>query len=90
LRVKFKIKTTFIKDASIEIYRYAQDLRIPFLLIHGDRDQSCLVEHSLKFFQAVRSPKVIHILEGAEHMFPKQKERLRVFNITSNWFMHSL
>lgn len=85
-----KIKTAFIKDASIEIYQYAPKLRIPFLLIHGTSDQSCLVKHSVKFSLAVDSNKEVHIISGAEHMFPKQEVRQSVFNTTTNWFIRSL
>ena len=45
----FKIKNRFLQDATIEIYRFATALRVPFLLIHGDQDQSCSVKHSKKF-----------------------------------------
>ena len=86
----FKIKTRFLQDAAIEIYRFAPKLRVPFILIHGDQDQSCLVGYSKQFFHAVRAEKELHILGGAEHMFPNEAHRTFAFTTTADWFTRHL
>jgi len=42
-------------------------VRIPVLVIHGDRDQIVPIEFGEQVFEAARSPKVFYRVEGADH-----------------------
>jgi fermentation-respiration switch protein FrsA (DUF1100 family) len=41
---------------------------IPFLILHGDRDQVIPWQHSQRLFADVSSPKQLHIVPGAGHL----------------------
>ncbi|HKB11853.1 MAG TPA: prolyl oligopeptidase family serine peptidase [Vicinamibacterales bacterium] len=45
----------------------AQRLRIPVLLIHGNRDVDTPPEHSWRVFAALAGPKEIVMVDGARH-----------------------
>jgi dipeptidyl aminopeptidase/acylaminoacyl peptidase len=59
--------------------RHAGQIRIPVLLIHGDKDVQVEVDHSRKMAAALKSAKKSHravFIEDASHQLDRKSDRV--------------
>lgn len=64
-----KLGYSFFQDLdNHDAYKAAKKIKIPVLWIHGDQDNLCPVEHSMKLAQFITKCE-LKILEGADHYF---------------------
>jgi fermentation-respiration switch protein FrsA (DUF1100 family) len=47
--------------------RRIREVRVPLLVVAGDRDRIVPVEHSRRLFAAAHEPKTLRIIAGADH-----------------------
>jgi pimeloyl-ACP methyl ester carboxylesterase len=64
-----KLKYSFAEDAmKLDAYSAAKNIKIPVLVVHGDKDVTVPVEHSHKLAEFLEKCK-LEIVEGADHFF---------------------
>jgi dipeptidyl aminopeptidase/acylaminoacyl peptidase len=56
------------------------------LIVHGQEDQQVPSEHASKLYEVLDEPKVLHILEGADHRFSAAESREEAIRVTMEWF----
>lgn len=83
-----RIKNRFIKEGSFRIYSLAKKVKIPILVIQGDKDRSvgCNIKCATKFLKGVSSAKRLVRIKGGVHMFSKKRDFNRMVNLTVSWF----
>ncbi len=63
-----RLNSTLLADVeAIDIAAAARKISAPALVLHGDRDPTVPVEEGHELYAALRGPKRLVILEGAEH-----------------------
>ncbi len=84
------IPFSFIEDArKYNALDYIQDVHCPVLFIAGDSDHTVPYTTSKKIFEAANEPKEWHLIEGMEHRFQYQPEKLILVNeIIQNFYNH--
>jgi pimeloyl-ACP methyl ester carboxylesterase len=68
-----------------DILVHADRLKMPVLLIVGDRDMQTPLEHQQLFFEALTTNKAIHIIKGAGHVFNQEVELAEIKTIFTHW-----
>jgi uncharacterized protein len=69
------LKYSFYEDAEkIDGYAEAAKIKIPTIIVHGDKDASVPVEQSKKLATVIPGSKLV-ILKGANHGFSEDKEK---------------
>lgn len=69
---KTKVNRKFLKDIERGAYDEARKLNIPVLIIHGNKDRSCDILHSKKFYEMLKAAKKMIIVKNANHHFSKK------------------
>lgn len=62
-----------------------EKLKMPVLLIVGERDKTTPVEHHKILHEVLPDPKELHIVKGADHVFSQQAYMDKVENILIDW-----
>ncbi|MEM2793008.1 MAG: prolyl oligopeptidase family serine peptidase, partial [Candidatus Bathyarchaeia archaeon] len=63
-------------------------IKIPVLIIHGDRDLLVPLEEAEKGYEIIRGlndKNELYIVKGGDHTFSKREHTLEVINKTLNW-----
>ncbi len=55
------------------------------MVIHGETDEIVPVDQSWEIFQALGSPKEIHVIEGADHRLLDPGHRKRAMDLSAAW-----
>jgi uncharacterized protein len=83
--------------AELDLLAAAAERRAPWLILHGDADDSVPVEEARALHAAAREPKELHIMPGADHglggRHPFQGPRptiIEAMNRTQRWFRRYL
>ena len=75
-----KLKWAFIEDArGYDALEKADKLRMPVVIIVGERDDQTPVSHQNILYERLCTIKSMHIIKGAGHLF-KEKEHLAEIN----------
>lgn len=75
-----KLKYAFYEDSiKNNAYRVAEDIRIPTLIIHGNRDQDVPVDQSINITKLIENC-ALEIVVGADHRFTKKKHFEQMLN----------
>ena len=72
--------------ATLDIFEWAKDYKNFVLLIHGSKDEIVLLEGSKKYLEIYGDKAKLHIVQGANHTFDKQKWEYEVINETVQFF----
>lgn len=84
---QFSLRDEFFAELSTtDLAREARHVRIPTLLVHGDRDRVIPIEEALSLFQVVRGPKRFVIVRGASHSFTGPTKRRELAKTILDWF----
>jgi len=65
-------------------------MRAPLLLVHGSEDELVPPWHSLELLRRARSPKLLLLVEGADHRFSGKKGRRVAVEFTAEWLRRRL
>lgn len=68
----------------------AQALRMPTILVHGDRDEVIPVTQSEELYLHIRAEKALHIIPGADHRFSQPEQFRRAIELLVNWLRRYL
>jgi len=71
-----------------DIIEFAETVTAPTLVVQGREDKTVLPE-AQEIYNALTSPKELHIVEGAGHLFDEKPEYLQeMTDVSSAWFEH--
>lgn len=68
----------------------AQALRVPTILVHGDRDEVIPVTQSEELYRHIRAEKALHVIPGADHRFSHPEQFRRAIELLVNWLRRYL
>lgn len=82
-----RLPNNFIKKNTFAIYNLARKIRVPLLIIQGDRDQSSATyPKARRFIARIKGVKKLVRIRNGDHMFTKKKDFNRMISLTVNWF----
>ncbi len=73
-----------------DVYRAAQSLRVPTIIVHGDQDEVIPVKQSEELFTRVRAEKMLHVIPGADHRFSTPEHFNRMTELLVGWLTRYL
>ena len=65
--------------------RAAQALRVPTIIVHGDRDEVIPVKQSEELYARIRAEKALHVIPGADHRFSNPEQFRRTTELLVDW-----
>ena len=82
-----RLNYSFFEDASkTNGYTYAQKIKIPTLIVHGDRDETIPVEQSIKSANLIKNCR-LEIIDGADHTYSNTKDFQRMLDLISQFII---
>ena len=73
-----------------DAYKAAERIVMPSVIVQGDQDELVPLHQSQRLYEALRGPKGLEILPGADHGFTKAQDFHRMVGILSDWFTQHL
>lgn len=88
---KFKVgKALFAELRKLEPWKEIQNLKIPMLFVHGDKDNYVPYEDSVKYSNLFQNAK-LKIIKGAEHGFhDKEEDAKKADDVAIKFFLDNL
>lgn len=84
---KIKLDYSFFEDAEkANGYEAAQKIKIPTVIVHGDKDESIPVEQSKKLAGLIKSSN-LEIIEGADHRYSKPEDFEKMLDFISKFII---
>jgi alpha-beta hydrolase superfamily lysophospholipase len=81
----------FFKDCERHnAHHAAQALRVPTILVHGDRDEVIPVTQSEELYRHIRAEKALHVIPGADHRFSQPDQFRQAIELLVNWLRQYL
>lgn len=81
-----RLKLAYFEDgAQYDLCRLAGTLNRPVLIIHGSLDHDVPVEQARELYAHAREPKMLKILQGAEHALRRSEDMDRILDLTLRW-----
>jgi hypothetical protein len=66
-RVHYPFVPLWFLRTKYESLRKIPEVRVPLLILHGDRDEVVPLEQAKRLYAAANEPKQLHVIRGAEH-----------------------
>jgi uncharacterized protein len=66
-RARFPFVPLFFLRIKYETVRKLPEIRVPVLILHGDRDEVVPLDQAQQLYAAANQPKTLHIIHGAHH-----------------------
>jgi hypothetical protein len=84
---KLRLNYTFAEDFKKNNgYEAAKQIKVPTLIVHGDKDESVPVKQSKKIASIIRDCK-LEIIKGADHRYSEPEHRERMLNLISKFII---
>ena len=81
----------FFEDCErLDAHQAAQALRVPTIIVHGDRDEVIPMAQSEELYARVRADKTLHIIPGADHRFSQPEQSRLVMELLVGWLTRYL
>ena len=88
---KIKVNYSFIVDAEKYNSREAvKEIKIPFLILHGDKDDIIPLEKGKDLYKNANEPKLLRIIEGANHDFKEKAILALIIKYVVDYFVKYL
>jgi alpha-beta hydrolase superfamily lysophospholipase len=85
---KNHIHQAFFSDAKLfDIPKRIAKVFCPLLIIHGRQDKQVPFSHANILFRKANEPKLIRIIDNADHRFTNPILRTKAIELTLEWFM---
>jgi pimeloyl-ACP methyl ester carboxylesterase len=82
-----RLNFSFYEDAErYDGYSYAQKIRVPVLIVHGDWDGTVPLEQSEKVAALIPGCR-LEILKGADHIYSNPKHFEQMLDLTTNFLL---
>lgn len=86
---KLRLNYTFAEDfKNNNGYQAARKIKIPTLIVHGDKDESVPIEQSKKIASIIRDCR-LEIIKGADHLYSEPEHRERMLNLISKFIIEN-
>lgn len=83
---RIRLRYAFYEDSLQRIaYEPAQSITAPTLIVQGDADEHVPLHQSRQLIDALRGPKRLEILPGADHQFTKGADFIRMTHLLADW-----
>jgi len=69
-----------------DVVKAVKETHCPILIVHGSLDQQVPLSHCKVLYENAKEPKVIQIIEGADHRLTDPIHRRRAVELTLEWF----
>jgi putative phosphoribosyl transferase len=80
-----RIKVLALRSAPAEgYYQYANQVRIPVLIVQGDADP--IMKESLILYERLAGEKKLAIIKGADHLYSKEEHLKEAREAIAQWF----
>ena len=87
---RLKLNYTFFEDfKNNNGYKAAQKIKIPTLIVHGDKDESVPIEQSKKIASLIKNCR-LEIIEGADHRYSKPEDFKKMLDLISKFTIKNL
>lgn len=87
---KKKLNYSFFEDyKNNDGYEASKKIKIPTLIVHGDKDESVPIEQSKKTANILENCK-LEIIEGADHKYSKSDDFEKMLNLISNFVVENI
>jgi len=63
----------------------AKKVKVPWLILHGDKDTNVPLHHAKDFYAAAKCEKKLAIIKGADHSFSSKEADSEVFALIVDW-----
>lgn len=84
---RYKLNYSFYEDfKNNDGYKAAEKIKIPTLIVHGDKDESVPIEQSIKISKIIKNCK-LEIIKGADHRYSNPKDRERMLKLISKFII---
>ena len=81
-----RLKPDYFEDgARYDLCQAAGALNCPALIIHGSLDDDVPVEQARELYAHAREPKMLEIIQGAEHALRRPEDMERILELTLGW-----
>ena len=81
-----RLKPAYFEDsARYNLCQAASNLDRPVLIIHGSLDDDVPVEQARELYAHARKPKMLEIIQGAEHALRRPEDMERILELTLCW-----
>ncbi len=85
LERKLYLNYSFYEDIkNLNVYGAAKKIKIPTLIVHGDKDEIVPLKQSIELVKAIETSKLV-IIKGADHRYSEKKSFDAVINIISEF-----
>ena len=85
---RVRLRYRFYEDSLEQIaYGPAERIRIPTLIVQGERDECVPLHQSRRLYDALRGPKRLDLLPGADHQFTRGEDFHRMTGSISDWLV---
>jgi len=84
---KRKLNYSFYKDAErINGYDAAKKIKIPTLIVHGDRDETVTIEQSKRTASLIENCR-LEIIEGGDHKYSREEHFEKLLDLISKFII---
>jgi pimeloyl-ACP methyl ester carboxylesterase len=86
-----RLEYAFYEDClRYDAYKAAEAIRVPTLIVQGDCDEYVPLQQSQRLHDALRGPKRLEVLAGADHRFSRAADFLRMADLLTDWLVQHL
>ncbi len=87
---KWKLKYSFFEDfKNNNGYEAGKNIKIPTLIIHGDKDEVVSVEQSVKLSKMITNSR-LEIIKGADHNFSNEADFKKTLELAADFILENL
>jgi pimeloyl-ACP methyl ester carboxylesterase len=88
---RVRLRYAFYEDCLKQIaYEPAEQITIPTLIVQGERDECVPLHQSRRLHDALRGPKRMDLLPGADHQFTRGEDFQQMTAAISDWLITHL
>ena len=81
-----RLKLDYFRDgAKYNLCKAVAELDRPVQIIHGSRDDDVPIEQARELYTHARKPKMLEIIQGAEHALRRPEDMDRILQLTLAW-----
>lgn len=86
---KLKLNYSFFDDAQkLDGFESAKKIRIPVLIVHGDKDDTVPIKQSIKISSLIKNCR-LEIIEGGDHLYSDPKQFEKMLDLISTFIIKS-
>jgi pimeloyl-ACP methyl ester carboxylesterase len=88
---RVRLRYAFYEDCLRQIaYEPAEQITVPTLIVQGERDECVPLHQSRRLRDALRGPKRLDLLPGADHQFTREEDFHQMTTSISDWLVTHL